>query len=292
MIKSTKTKASTPALHRLDLGRLEFSQLSESEMRVTRFVQLSPEKVMHFSMAQLALAAGVSAPTIARFCKNTGFTGFKEFKTWLANAVGAGTPYEHRDVAAGDNTKTVFDIVMQRSMAALAQIRAQTSQQHVDQAVALLNNAHRIECYGMGNSGITAQDAAHKFFRMGIPSIAHADPHIHAVAAAMLTKNDAILAISNSGRSLELLASIKTARQVGAKVIALTPINSPLAKLAHVTLNINQSDDPDLTAPMTTRLCQLALIDVLAVTIAKSRGPALQKRMNQYRGLLEEKRQR
>ncbi len=279
------------ALHRLDLGRLEFSPLSESEKRVARFVQSAPEKVMHFSMAKLAKEAGVSAPTIARFCKNTGFCGFKEFKTWLANAVGAGAPYEHRDVVATDSAKTVFDTVMQRTLAALAQIRAQTSQKHIDQAVALLTAAHRIECYGMGNSGITAQDAAHKFFRLGIPSIAHSDPHIHAVAAAMLSKHDVVLAISNSGKSLDLIASIHIARQFGAKVIALTPINSPLAKLANVTLNINQSDDPDLTAPMTTRLCQLALIDVLAVTLAKERGPALQKRLNYYRSLLNEKRQ-
>jgi RpiR family transcriptional regulator, carbohydrate utilization regulator len=278
------------ALHRLDLGRLQSGPLSGAEQQVAQVVLLAPEKAMHFSMAKLAQQAGVSEPTVARFCRNTGFNGFKDFKTWLANSVGAGAPFNHRNVTGKDSLPTVFDIVMERSLAALSQVRVQTSQKRVEEAVKLLSQAARIECYGMGNSGITAQDAAHKFFRLGIPSTAHADPHIHAVAAAMLTKTAVVLAFSNSGRSKELITTLTIAQQVGAKIIVLAPINSPIADIAQVVLNVNQSDDPDLTAPMTTRLCQLALIDVLAVSVALTRRPEVEKKLTHYKNILEDKR--
>ncbi len=280
------------ALHRLDLGRIESAALSGSEQQVAQVVLAAPQTAMHFSMAQLAQQAGVSAPTIARFCRNIGFSGFKEFKVWLANTVGAGTPYQHRSVEPKDSSDTIFDVVMERSQAALAQVRAQTSKKKVAEAVSLLHQAHRIECYGMGSSGVTAQDAAHRFFRLGIPSVAHADPHIHAVAATMLNKGDVVLVFSNSGRSKELLTSVELARQAGAKIIALTPVNSPLARLSHTVLNVNSSDDPDLTAPMTSRLCQLVITDVLAVNLALKRGAAVQKKLVVFRRILEDKRVR
>jgi RpiR family transcriptional regulator, carbohydrate utilization regulator len=289
-------KAKSPTLNPLDLGRIEPTSLSKAEQRISQVVIAAPDKAMHFSMATLAARAQVSAPTVIRFCHSAGFSGFKEFKTWLANTVGAGAAFTHRAVAQGDDTHTIADIVLARGLAALTQLRAQLSNRQglatsaLESAVTLLAQAARIDCYGMGNSGITAQDAAHKFFRMGIPSNAHADPHIHAVAAAMLGKADVVLVFSNSGRSKDLIASVKIAMQVGAKVIAIAPINSPLAKLAHIALNINRSDDPDITAPMTTRLCQLAIIDVLAVSIATRHGPGVQKRLSQIKNILEDKR--
>ena len=51
-------------------------------------------------------------------------------------------------------------------------------------------NGKRIEFYGVGNSGIVAQDAQHKFFRLGLQAMSYSDPHLHSMAATMLGRGD------------------------------------------------------------------------------------------------------
>ena len=48
----------------------------------------------------------------------------------------------------------------------------------------------RIEFYGVGNSGIVAQDAQHKFFRLGVNCAAISDGHVQVMSATMLKPGD------------------------------------------------------------------------------------------------------
>jgi RpiR family carbohydrate utilization transcriptional regulator len=72
----------------------------------------------------------------------------------------------------------------------------------------------------------------------------------------------------------------------GAKVLAITAADSPLARLASVCLPMNSLEDEDFYAPIKSRMAHLAIVDVLAVGVALSRGPDFQmaiKRANQSR---------
>src|SRR3546814_17035262 len=92
--------------------------------------------------------------------------------------------------------------------------------------------SRRIEFYGQGNSGIVAADAQHKFFRYDLCTVAYADTHIPMMAASMLGPRDALVAISHSGRSKDLLEAVAVARKNHCPVIALTLSNTPLAQQA------------------------------------------------------------
>ena len=272
------------------MQRLLSLELSASETRVAHFVVTNQSTALTLSIAQLAEQAQVSEPTVARFCQSAGFSGYKDFRLWLARTVGAGTMYIHANVSAADTPANILTKVWERSQASLAQTRLQIDDVQFSQAVGLLVAAHRIEFYGQGNSGITAQDGAHKFFRMGIPTAAHSDPHIHSVSAAMLDMRDVVVALSNSGRSSEILDTVEIAKRSGAKVIALTPPASPLALIADCLLAVNPSNEPDLYAPMTTRLSQLVLIDALAVATALQIGPRLAAKLVRNKTVLQTKR--
>ena len=279
-----------PAAGNPAMQRLLSLKLSASESKVVQFIVSNQNTVLALSIAQLAEQAKVSEPTVARFCQSAGFSGYKDFRLWLARTVGAGTMYVHANVSAADTPADILTKVWERSQASLAQTRLQIDDAQFAQAVALLVAAHRIEFYGQGNSGITAQDGAHKFFRMGIPTAAHSDPHIHSVSAAMLDARDVVVALSNSGRSSEILDTIQIAKRSGAKVIALTPPASPLAHAADCLLAVNPSNEPDLYTPMTTRLSQLVLIDALAVATALQMGPRLAAKLVRNKTVLQTKR--
>lgn len=266
--------------------------LRPSERKLADYVLDAAREVLDLSMTELARRADVSQPTIARFCQALGFSGFREFKIRLAQAVAgampAGTVY--RDVRPDEPVPGVAAKVLDRTIAALMQLRNNLSADALADAIALLAGAARIEFYGAGGSGVAAQDIQHKFFRLGMPSVAYSDPHTFLMSAALLGPGDVVVAVSNSGRTVDLIDAARAARAGGAKVIAITNGMSPLARLATVGLHANLAEDSDMFSPMTSRTSHLAIGDILAVGVALQRGTQLAEKLADAKGLLSHRR--
>ena len=280
-------ETAAPLLAQIKAAR---ERLSKAEQRVADYVLGYPDDIMNQSIGALAGRIGVSQPTVARFCLALGFTGFKEFKLRLVQSLAGGVPFVHRDVGVGDPASALVAKVLDRTIAALMRVRNELDAVALDQAIHLLANARTIEFYGAGNSGIIAADAQHKFFRLGVPTVAYSDAHIHGMAATLLQPGDVVMAISNTGRTRDLLRSVECARQAGADVVGITASGSPLAKLSTVALCADVEEDPDVYSPMTSRIAHLAIIDVLAVGVALSRGPGLLARLEKAKQSLRERR--
>jgi RpiR family transcriptional regulator, carbohydrate utilization regulator len=137
----------------------------------------------------------------------------------------------------------------------------------------------RVEFYGVGNSGIVAQDAQHKFFRLGVNAVALSDGHVQVMSATMLKPVDCAVVISNSGRSQDLLGVAEIALKKGATLIVITASGSPLAQLAqgsgHVLLAADHPEDYDRYSPMVSRMLHLMIIDILTTGVALRLGQSL-----------------
>ncbi|WP_019646697.1 MurR/RpiR family transcriptional regulator [Novispirillum itersonii] len=278
----------------LDRLRQERPQLSPAEQRVADYVLDNPQTVMRAAVADIARQAGVSQPTVIRFCRRMGCQGLPDFKLSLAGTLASetvqGTPYVHSAVNPGDDTATILGKLFDSAATAMRATRDALSVPAMEAAIAMLTEARRIEFYGLGNSGIVAADAQHKFFRLGIPSVAYTDSHTQVMAAAILQPGDCVVALSQSGRSPELLDAADVAKSSGATVIALTTDASPLARLADVAIGIETPEDTASFSPMLSRLLTLAVIDVLTVGVALRLGPDAVCRMEQAKRSLQEKR--
>ena len=180
--------------------------------------------------------------------------------------------------------------MLDRTIGALIQVRNNLSSDSVAAAIALLADARRIEFYGAGGSGIAALDVQHKFFRLGVPSVAYSDPHTFLMSAALLGKGDVVVAISNTGRTRDIVDAARSALAAGAKVIAITHGNSPLARLATVGLYANVDEDTDIFSPMTSRISHLAIGDILAVGVALRLGPELLGKLAEAKDILRRRR--
>jgi RpiR family carbohydrate utilization transcriptional regulator len=284
---SSGGREASPLLARSEAS---FAELRKSERAVAEFVLAQPNEVLSISIAELAYRVGVSQPTVARFVNALGFSGFKEFKLRLAQSLASGVPYVHRDVGPDDSLEEVARMVFIRTFGALMCLRNQLDSARLGQAVEFICKAGRMEFYGIGNSGIVATDAQHKFFRFGIPAVAYTDPHIQGMAATLLEAGDVVVAISASGRTPEVIRSCELARDARAEVIAITASGSPLARTATLLLAADVPEDPDLYAPMTSRIAHLAIIDVLSVSVALASGPDLIKRLERTKQTLRAKR--
>lgn len=261
--------------------------LPPSERRVADLVLGRPVEILSAPISQIALWAEVSQPTVIRFCRRLKCAGLTGFKLKLAGDLGAGIPFIHASLAPGDDLGHLIGKVFDHAAAGLARGREALKAEVLAQAVAALDRAGRIECYGLGNSGVTAQDAQMKLFRMGTPTTACTDSQMQRVSAALLPADAVVLAISNSGRTKALLDVVALARRAGATVIAITRTHSPLAEAADLVLPADVQENPEVYAPMVARLVHLAIIDVLTVALALRKGPEAITRMEAAKASLQ-----
>jgi DNA-binding MurR/RpiR family transcriptional regulator len=135
--------------------------------------------------------------------------GLADFKLKLAGSVNEGVPFVHRAVDDDDKAGDIVVKVVDNTVAAMLRYRNAAASQSVERAIAVLaetgRQGRRVEFYGVGNSAFVAQDAQHKFFRLGITAAAISDGHVQVMSATMLREGDCAVVISNSGRSRDLL---------------------------------------------------------------------------------------
>ena len=271
------TSAASPLLERI---RASIPALPPAEQRVARLLLAEARSFASRPVAELAERARVSKPTVVRFCRSVGYDGLADFKLKLAGAVNEGVPFVHRAVDDDDKPADIVVKVIDNAVAALLRYRNAAAAPALERAIAALARAcrdgRRIEFYGVGNSGIVAHDAQHKFFRLGVTAAAVSDGHVQVMSATMLREGDCAVIISNSGRSRDLLDVDEIARRRGATVIVLTASGSPLARRAsapqHILLAADHPEDADRYSPMVSRLLHLMIVDILATGVALRLG--------------------
>lgn len=272
--------------------------LPPAEQRVAKLVLADARSFASLPVSELADRAHVSKPTVVRFCRSVGYDGLADFKLKLAGTVNEGVPFVHRAVDEDDKPGDIVVKVVDNAVSALLAYRNQAAAAAFERAIDALasagRNGRRIEFYGVGNSGIVAQDAQHKFFRLGVTAAAVSDGHVQVMSATMLQPGDCAVIISNSGRSRDLLDAAEIARRKGATTIVITASGSPLAHAAggaqHILLAADHPEDYDRYSPMVSRLLHLVIVDILTTGVALRLGSQLRPMLAEIKRNLRAKR--
>lgn len=256
----------------LDRIRQRLEELNRSERKVADVILADPTSATSMSIATLAQAASVSEPTVNRFCRSFLAKGYPDFKIKLAQSLAGGTPYVSRAVEPNDGAADYTQKIFGATIAALDEARRQADPQRIERVVDYLIQAKQVHFFGLGASGAVAQDAQHKFFRFNLPVTAYIDVLMQRMVASTCRTGDVVVVISWTGRTRELVDIARLARDSGAVVLGITAPGSPLARECTETLEVDTPEDTDYYMPMTSRMIQLTLIDVLATGVTLRRG--------------------
>ena len=279
----------------LDRIKACLPSLAPAEQRVGKLCLADPRAFAKLPVSELADRSHVSKPTVVRFCRSVGYDGLSDFKLKLAGTVNEGVPFIHRSVDADDKIGDVMVKVIDNTVAAFLKYRNDASTLAIEKAVVALVLAYQagrqIQFFGVGNSGIVAQDAQHKFFRLGVNTTAYSDGHMQVMSASVLKAGDCVVVVSNSGRTRDLMDACDIARKNGAITIVITASGSPLASAGHIHLSADHPEGYDKYSPMVSRLLHLMIIDILATAVALRIGSAtLQPMLSEMRQNLRSKR--
>ncbi|WIB25729.1 SIS domain-containing protein [Curtobacterium sp. MCSS17_015] len=246
--------------------------LRASERKVAELVAENPTFVVDATMAAVAEAAGVSEPTVMRFCTGLGYSGFQQFKIVLAQSLALGIPATLSGIGRDDTVPDIATKVFDHTISSLDRARRLLDPDRVEQAVEAILGASSMNLVGLGASALIALDAEQKAPLFGIPCSAQPDPHQQYMAAMMARPGTITLVISNIGHTQSVIEVARTARANGSTVIAVSGDETPVLAHADIPLVVKTIEDTDTFTPTASRIAGLVLIDLLATAVALRRG--------------------
>ena len=213
-------------------------EFSGTEQRIVDYILDHREEAPTMTAAQLARRSGTSEATISRFCKHLGFDNYRSFQFSLGRDLtlkhdGLDLDGEISLDNVEDSLKSILATKMGELEATLRGIDGATARNVVKR----LAGADVIQIAAVGNTNSVALDATFKFSQLGLRCTTHEVNEIAVGFALTMQPKDALLVISNSGRSQRLMRVAQAAKNRGACVIAITgDEQSPLARLASFVL--------------------------------------------------------
>ena len=279
---------SRSALVRIEQKR---ANLRNSEIKVADFILANTEKVIHFSVSELADSAGVSDPTIIRFCRSVGFKGFQDFKISLAQSLVPSVRNIHEAVNESEQVPELIKKVFEANINAIRNSLNTINIAAFENCIQILSKSKRIFFFGCAGSGAVAMDAYHKLFRLGIPCVWFNDSHMAAMAATMMDENCTLVVISHTGSTKDVVDALNLANENNAATIAIVSHDiSPVSKIAQNVLRVDSLEKYFKPEPMSSRIAQLSVIDALCVGISLIRKDEVLKNLNRTRKALINKR--
>ena len=184
------------------------------------------------------------------------------------------TPAQHRALDRDQAlrlARETFDI----ESAAILGLRQALGPSFLEAARTMLAVGGRVVVMGMGKSGHIGRKMAATLASTGTPALfVHAGEAIHG-DLGMVTADDVVVAISNSGESHELSTILPVLKRLGVRVIAMTgQSGSTLARHADIVLDCSVAKEacPLNLAPTASSIAQLAMGDALALVLLDARG--------------------
>lgn len=251
-----------------------YNQFTKAEKKVADYCLQHREEVPFLSITDLADACGVGDTSVYRFCRTLKLEGYQEFKMKFSLAQGTasmearlmrggtlGQANTEEDVAANGE---LARRVLETHQNAIAETYMMLDREELEKVLNMLDNARRVYFFGIGDSLLVAQEAMSKFLRITGKVNCIQDPHMQAVAAAMMNEEDLVFIISYSGATKDNLQVAKLAKESGAKVAAISHfMKSPLTAYCDAVLLCGAKEGPLDGGSMSAKLGQLYLIDLL-----------------------------
>jgi len=251
-----------------------YYQFTEAERKVADYVVIHQRDTQLMSISELSEACGVAEATVTRFCRRLRYKGYTAFKLAVANSVPRGVDRRFllEPVTSEDSVPLAAQKIYAAECDALAQTLALVRAEAVTEAAEILAGADQVLCMGQGGSMILATEAAH-LFSTALPGFRSvSDSHMQSIAAAHLTRRDAVLFFSYSGSTGELLDLLPLVREQGAGVVLITRFpKSPAAAFAHVILQCGSNELPLQHGSIPARMSQLFLTDLLFTEVCRRR---------------------
>lgn len=257
--------------------KTKYFDLRPSEVKVADYVLRNAKEVSKISIASLSKITMVSEPTIIRFVKSIGYSGFREFKDDIISDMVDSRSGENISLLHGfnlhkeDKIEDIPEKTINTTINILAETLKSISVKSFESCIKMIVNARRIDIYGVENSSSVISDLTNKLLYLGLDVRRQEDVYMQNLCANSLTKDDVAIGISYSGTSKDTVEIMKRAKNSGAKTLVITNFDkSMISNYADVVLHGSNAKSDIYGNAIFSRTSQIAIVDMIYMGIILS----------------------
>lgn len=267
-------------------------RVSLNSKKIIDWITQYPEQAANMTSQQMASTIEVSQSSIVKLTQKLGYKGYSEFKLAINEDLIRRNSMQdiplHHDILSNDPLTVIAQKLVQAKIDAMVNTTNALSTEICQQAVQWIDSAKRVQIVGLGGSTLTGKDLSYKLLKLGITVLTEADSHAQMVVSRILTPQDVQIVISFSGDKKEVLLAAETAKQQGAKVIALTsPKNSKLRKLADLCFDTVADETQNRSSSIASRTAQNVITDLLFIYLVQYKEDSARVLIDEIRSDVE-----
>ncbi len=257
--------------------RSAYSTLPTAERKVADFILENPDKASLMVINEIASAASVSVPSVTRLAKKLGYNGFMDFRVALASGSSSITSLKSGPVQGEDSDSAVIEKMFLAYMRSIEDTLKAVDRDALSSLAARMMHARRIFIFGAGSSAMLAEDFALQLNMLGFDATAVSDPVVMEMYCARFNSEDVFIGISRSGRTKNILDSLRAAKKRGSFCAFVSNyITSPAAQIADSFFCTARVDDLRTVVGKESNVSMYTLTGALLVLISrKSKANAL-----------------
>lgn len=205
-----------------------YAMLSKKEQTLALYAIEKSDEMADKDIRGFAAETGISMSTISRFVRKIGYRNFEQFRSSFE------APSEGLSSHIGGNPSCVKEesiSVYRTYQEVIREAQEMVDSAMVEKAIAAIKESGRVFVYGMGSSGLTATEFRQRLTRMGLNAFVATDDHMMAIHNQSIRKGDSVIGVSASGKTYEVVESLKSAKSHGAKTIAITASHGMLSQV-------------------------------------------------------------
>ncbi|MGR3741119.1 MurR/RpiR family transcriptional regulator [Companilactobacillus sp. DQM5] len=246
----------------------------------------------NISIQILANNCNVSTATISRFSKLLGFKNFQSLKIALLNHQAQQNKYPiYHGIDKEDSYVAMAKKIFSANSAALNSTASLLNEKSLKKAVDLIINCDNLCLFGLGASGIVAQNGYHKFLRTAIKVDHTTDYHMQLMQATRLNSSDCAIIISHSGENKDILKIAAVLQENKVPMIVITSFgNSSITKFGRVNiLSISEEKNYRVEA-LHALIAQMSIVDSLFMMTTVKSGKKNEKIFSAIRNEIDKTR--
>jgi len=265
----SKIKGSSEGANTLLIISSIYNSLTKTERKIADVIMQDPEAVVYVTLTDLAEKAGTGETSVLRLCRKIGFKGYQEFKLALAQDLVVPVRNVHSEIDESDDLQSMAMKITMENTQAIENTLNLLDVGQIELAVEAIGKARKIYFFGIGSSAYTAMDGKYRFMRLGFDAEVENDPHIMAMTASLMGKEDVLFAISTSGSTKDIVDAASLAKKNSVFLICLTShLRSPLTQYADVVLLSKSRETPLQGGAFSSKISQIHVLDILSTAVA------------------------
>ena len=238
------------------------SATKKEKLLIDRIKGVDSSELIHMSINELASRIDITEATILRFCKKLGYKGYQDFKISLSQEVA----FRKKDMK-----NSIVEKTFTRFSSGLDFTLSNLNTSDIINVSQNIIKAKKICVFGIGNSYVPTMYFYNALVKQGINIWISTDSHVRNMLALNLTKDDFVILLSSSGKTVEMINIAKLCKKYNINLAVIT--NQGLSELASYAsyLFISSTKENEFQGcEASSIVSQTFILDVIVQTILKT----------------------